>query len=75
MRPIPQSDCHYAPWLIDKFVPGMAAVVDDIFVGLEDPIGQPVVAHELPDILHHVKLRALRWQRQQGNVGWHGEVA
>ncbi len=38
MRPVPQSDCHDAPWLIGKFVPGLAAVVDNVVVGLEDAV-------------------------------------
>ncbi len=38
MCPVPQSDCHDAPWLIGKFVPGLAAVVDNVVVGLEDAV-------------------------------------
>ncbi len=38
MCPVPQSDCHDAPWLIGKFVPGVAAVVDNVVVGLEDAV-------------------------------------
>ena len=26
-------------------------MVDDVVVGIEDAVGQPVVAHELPDVL------------------------
>ena len=46
---------HDLPWLVDDVVPGLAAQRDDVFVGFEDP-RQPVVAHELPDILHRVQL-------------------
>ena len=46
------------PWLVDEVVPGLAAQRDDVFVGFEDPVRQPVVAHELPDILHRVQLSA-----------------
>jgi len=35
--------------LIDELVPSLAAVVDEIVVGFEDAVGEPVVAHELPD--------------------------
>lgn len=38
MCPLAQSDGHDAPGLIDEFVPSVAAVVDDILVGLEDPV-------------------------------------
>ena len=34
-----QSDGHDAPWLIDEIV-----------VGFEDAIGEPIVAQELPDV-------------------------
>ena len=53
----------------------MAAMVDDVVVVAEDAIGQPVVAHELPDVFHDVELRAFRRQGQQGDVVWHGNVA
>ena len=61
MRPLRQSDGHDAPGLIDEAVPREAAVIDDIVVGCEDAIGEPVVAHELPDVF------ALR-QAQEGST-------
>jgi hypothetical protein len=33
--------------LLDELVPSVAAVVDDIVVGFEDAVGEPVVAHKL----------------------------
>jgi hypothetical protein len=30
------------PRLINEFVPGLAAVVDDVVVGCEDAVGEPV---------------------------------
>lgn len=50
-RAHPASDCHDLPRLIGELVPGLPAVVDDVVVGDEDAVGEPVVAHELPDIL------------------------
>lgn len=44
-----QTDGHDAPWLIDKLVPCLAAMVDEIVIGFEDTVGEPVVAHKLPD--------------------------
>jgi hypothetical protein len=38
MRPISQTDGHDAPWLIHEFVPGIAAMVEDIVVGFEHPV-------------------------------------
>ena len=61
--------------MVDEAVPGVAAVIDDVVVVMEHTIGEPVVAHELPDILHHVQFRAFRRQRQQRDVFRHGEVA
>ena len=47
--------------------PVVAAVVDDGVVGPEDVVGQPVVAHELPDVLLRVQLRALRRECDDGD--------
>jgi hypothetical protein len=41
-----QSDGHNPPRLVDELVPCLAAVVDEIIVGFEDAIGEPIVAHE-----------------------------
>src|SRR5262245_66620510 len=41
-------------------------MVDEIIVGFEDAVGEPVVAHELPDVLDRVELWALRRQHDQG---------
>jgi hypothetical protein len=39
MGPIAHPDGHDAPGLIDKFVPRLAAVIDNILVGFEYPVG------------------------------------
>ena len=75
MRPFAQSDGHDAPGLIDELVPGVAAVVDEVVVGFEDAVREPVVAHELPDVFDRVELGAFRRQRQYGDVGRHDELA
>src|ERR1700747_252992 len=74
MSPLADTDGHDAPRLIDEPVPGLAAVVDDVVVGFEDTVRQPVVAHELPDVLDGVELGASRRQRHQGNVGRHDQL-
>jgi len=33
--------------LIDELVPGVAAMIDDVVEGLEDPVREPVFAYEL----------------------------
>jgi hypothetical protein len=50
MSPLAQSDGHYFPRAVDEGIPGVAAVIDDIVVGFEDAVREPVVAHMLPDI-------------------------
>jgi hypothetical protein len=74
MRPLAQSDGHDAPRLVDELVPCLAAVVDEIVIGFEDAIGEPVVAHKLPDVFDWVELGAFRRQSDDGDVGWHDEA-
>jgi hypothetical protein len=50
VRPVAQGDRHDAPWLIDELVSRLTAMVDEIVVGFEDAIGEPVIAHELSDV-------------------------
>ncbi len=56
MGPIPGSNGHDFPGLVDEGVPGIAAVVEDIVVRTENPVREPVVADELPDDLDRVEL-------------------
>ena len=68
MFPIAKPDGPDGPGLVDELVPGMAAVIDNVIIGLEDPVRQPVFPHELPDILDRVEFRAFWRQWQQGDV-------
>ena len=61
---------HYFPWLFDELAPGFAGEVDDIVIGLEDPVGEPVVAHELPDVLSGVQFGRPWGQEQEREIGW-----
>src|SRR5262249_32261022 len=65
---------HDAPRLIDELVPCRTTMVDEIVVGFEDAVGEPVVAHELPDVLDRVELWALRRQQNDGDIGRHEEA-
>src|SRR6266496_2937898 len=56
MCPIAQADRHDGPRLVDEVVPGVAAVIDDVVVGLEHAVGEPVVADELPDVFDRVEI-------------------
>ena len=44
-------------------------MIDDIVVGFEDAIGEPVVAHILPDVFDRIEFRAFRRQGKNGDVG------
>ena len=69
MRPLAQTDGHDLPGAVDKGIPGVTAVIDDIVVGFEDAVREPVVAHILPNIFDRIELRAFRRQRDNGDVG------
>jgi hypothetical protein len=43
--------------LVDELIPGKAAVIDDLVIGLEDAVGEPVVADELPDVFDRDRCR------------------
>ena len=53
-------------------------MVEDIAVGREDAVGEPVVAHELPDVLDRVQFRikdfviraSIVRRRKSANAGW-----
>tara|TARA_B100000315_G_C14102808_1_gene374505 strand:+ start:424 stop:540 length:117 start_codon:yes stop_codon:yes gene_type:complete len=38
MRPVAESNGHDRPGLIDEFIPSETTVIEDIGVGLEDPV-------------------------------------
>ena len=75
MCPSTHGDGHDEPGLIDEAVPVVAAVIDDVVVVPEDAVGEPVVAHELPDVLHRVQFGAFRRQGQQCDVGGQRDLA
>ena len=74
MRPLAQSDGHDAPGLIDELVPSVAAMVDEIVVGFEDAVREPVVAHKLPDVFDRIELGAFWRQRNDGDICGHEEA-
>ena len=56
MSPLAVSDGHDAGGQFDQLVPGIAAMIDDLIIGFEDAVGEPVVPHELPDIFDWIEL-------------------
>ena len=75
MGPVPESDGHDPPGLIGEFLPGIRAMIEDVVVGFEDSVREPVLAHELPYILDRVQFGAFGRQRHQSDVGGDFQVA
>jgi hypothetical protein len=73
VRPIPHSDGDDASGLICEFVPRFAAVIENCVIGAEDAVGDPILAHELPDVLDRIEFRALGRQWDDGDVGRSGD--
>lgn len=69
-----KRDKNDAPGLLDKLVPGMAAMGNDVFARAENVVREPVVTHELPDIFGWVQFRALWRQRHESDVGRDNEL-
>lgn len=68
MCPLAHSDGHDLPGLVDERIPGVAAVVDDIVVGFEDAVREPVVAHVLPDVFNLIEFGGFRRQSDDGDI-------
>ena len=73
MCPIAESDGHDGPRLGLELVPSIAAVIEQRVSVVEDPVGEPVVAYVLPDVLLRVQLGTLRRQWHDGDVVGHLE--
>lgn len=73
MRSLSHAIVHNVAWMADEVVPREAAVVKDVIVGFEDPVREPFVAHELPNVFDRVDLGASRGKRHQGNSKRHDE--
>ena len=74
MGRLAQCDGHDAPRLICELVPGRTAMIEEIVVGFEDAVREPVVTHELPDVFDWVELRALWRQRNECDVAWNDKA-
>lgn len=74
MGPVAATDGDDFPGLIDEPVPGGAAVTEDVIVGLEDAVGEPVLSQELPDVFDGIEFGRPRRQRHEGDVGWDDQV-
>src|SRR5262249_26142331 len=66
-------DGHNLPGLVNECVPSVAAVIDDIVEGFENPIRQPSLTHELPDVVLAVEFGCARRKLQERDVVWNLE--
>lgn len=62
------SDGCDARWLTDQLVPSITAMIDNLVVGFEDAVGQPIIPHELPDVFDGIEFWAFGWQRDDADV-------
>ena len=44
-------------WLVSLFIPRGTAVIEDLVMEVEDAVGTPIIAHELPDVFNGVEFR------------------
>lgn len=73
MCPLAVSDGHDAPGLVDQLVPGITTMIDDLVVGFEDAVGEPIIPHELPDIFDWIELWTFGWQRDDADIPGYDE--
>jgi hypothetical protein len=74
MGPVTEPERHDTPGLIGEPGPGGTAVIQDVLVTAEHPVGDPVLAQELPDVLHRIELRRPGWERHKGDVVRHDQL-
>ena len=66
--PISCGDGHDSPWPVGELIPGIGGQGEDVVVGLEDAVREPVLPHVLPDVLGRVEFRRSGRQGHQGDV-------
>ena len=74
MGPVTEPERHDTPGLIGEPGPGGTAVIQAVLVTAEDPVGDPVLAQELPDILHRIELWRPWGERHKGDVVRHDQL-
>jgi hypothetical protein len=71
MSPIADSNRHDEPGAVNQFVPVEAAMIDDVFITGKDAVGEPVVAHILPNVFNGIELGRLGWEGDERHVFRH----
>jgi len=74
-RPFSLSDRFDPVRLMGEAVPGLAASLDDIVVGFEDEVRQPVVAEILPDVFHRIQFRRSGRQGKKRDIVRYAQLA
>lgn len=49
-------------------------MIDDVVIGFENAVGQPVLAQKLPDVFGRIQLWTFRRQRNERDVGRHDQL-
>ena len=68
MSPLSETDGSDGFRQVGKVVPGGTGGVDDVLDAVEDGIGQPICAQELPDILDRVQFGSTGRQKDQADI-------
>ena len=56
------------PRLADQLVPGITTMINDLVVGFEDAVGEPVIPHELPDVFDRIEFWTFGRQRDDADI-------
>ena len=73
--PLAHADGGDRVRLCDEPIPGVTGCIDDVVVGVEDAVREPVGADVLPYLLDRVQFRRTGRQEDQRNVLGHAEIA
>ncbi|MGI3213410.1 hypothetical protein ACROSR_20240 [Roseovarius tibetensis] len=65
------SDGSDAVGLAGQFVPRGTAMIEDLVMELEDAVGAPIIAHELPDVFDRIEFGTFGWQREDADIVGH----
>ncbi len=68
MRPFSEADGLDGVGECCEVVPRGASGIDDVVHVVEDGVGQPISAEELPDVFDWVQFGSARWQKDQADV-------
>ena len=68
--PLSAADGGYGLGVSQELVASLASRIDDVLIGIEDRVGEPVLSAVLPDVLNRVELWRSRGQQYDGDVLW-----